>query len=123
MNYLNKFNQTFTDFVDDLCIAYPNDGEFRMCKAVLGTALSVNENLVHGFFMTRIIPAFEQQILARDEAFFNQKDYSQYTANIAGAATLIDKIKTVWVDMTEDNKEAVWRYLKVLMALAKRVPT
>lgn len=123
MNYLDKFNQTFTDFVNDLCIAYPNDGEFRMCKAVLGTALSVNENLVHGFFMTRIIPKFEQQILDRDDDFFKQKDYSQYAASIAGAGTLIDKLKVVWVEMADDNKDAVWRYLKVLMALAKRVPT
>lgn len=120
---LERFNKTFADFVDDLCIAYPNDGEFRMCKVVLGTALTMRKNLIHGFFLTKIIPAFEEQILNRDEEFFNSKDYSQYTSKIAGAGQLIAKIKAMWVDMSEDNKDAVWRYLKVLIALAKRVPT
>jgi hypothetical protein len=123
MNYLEKFNQTFVEFVDDLCIAYPNDGEFQMCKMVLGTTLAMNERLVHKFFITKIIPAFEQKILARDDEFFQNKDYSQYSAKIAGAADLIAKIKNMWGDMLPENKEAIWRYLRVLIALAKRVPT
>ncbi len=123
MNYLEKFNNTFVEFVNDLCIAYPNDGEFHMCKMVLGTALSMNERMIYKFFMTNIIPAFEQKILARDEDFFQNKDYSKYAAKIAGAGDLIAKIKCMWGDMPPENKEAIWKYLRVLIALAKRVPT
>lgn len=122
MDYLTKFNATFTEFVDDLCTAYPNDGEFRMCKVVLGTALSVDEGLVHRFFIKKIIPAFEDKILARDDAFFTDKDYSHYASRIAGAGDLIAKLKGMWSGMPAENKEAIWRYLRVLMALAKRVP-
>lgn len=120
MHYLEKFNSTFQDFVQDLCNAYPNDGDFRMCKMILGTTLAANEELICRFFYKNIVMTYGEQIQTRDDAFFIQKDFSKFAEKITGASAFIGKLKECWVDMTEENKEAVWRYMKVLMALSKR---
>lgn len=120
MHYLEKFNSTFRDFVQDLCIAYPNDGDFRMCKMILGTTLATNEELICRFFYNKIVSVYGEQIQSRDDAFFISKDFSKFAEKISGASAFIAKLKECWVDMTEENKECVWRYMKVLMALSKR---
>lgn len=120
MKYLEKFNQTFKEFVDDLCLAYPNDGDFRMCKMLLGTALLADETFLQRFFYHKIVMRYEAEILNKNDAFFLEKDYTAYADKISGASKFITKVKGCWADMTDENKDVVWRYLRVLTALAKR---
>lgn len=123
MKYLEKFNETFKAFVDDLCVAYPNDGEFRMCKMLLNTALIADDAFLQRFFYQKVVLRYESEILHQNEEFFLAKDYTQYADKISGASKLIAKVKSCWVDMTAENKEVVWRYLRVLTVLAKKVST
>lgn len=123
MNYLEKFNQTFQEFVEDLCVAYPNDGEFRVCKMVLNTALMADKTFLQRFFHNKIVCVYLDEIANKNESFFMDKDYTKYAQKFSGADQLIAKLKSCWSNMTEENKEVVWRYLKVLTALSQKVHT
>lgn len=119
--HLEKFNDTFQEFLNDLCVAYPSDGEFRICKTLLGTALLADKSLIHRFFYNKIVCQYENHIAERNDQFFLAKDYSGWNEKISGANRVIDKIKLCWADMSDENKDVVWRYMRVLTALAKKV--
>lgn len=121
MNLQDKFNQTFIDFVNDLCTAYPTDGDLRMYKLMLSTALMADETSVQQFFYKNVVQAYQKQIAEENDAFFIAKDYTKVASKMSGADQLIEKLKQYWADMTTENKKVVWKYMKVLVVLAKRI--
>lgn len=121
MNLLDKFNNTFVDFIDDLCTAYPTDGDLRMYKLMLSTALMADDMNVQTYFHKHVVLNYQNQIAAENDAFFIEKDYSAVANKMSGAQQLIDKLKHYWRDMTDDNRKIVWRYMKVLVILSTRI--
>lgn len=121
MNLLEKFNQTFIDFIEDLCTAYPTDGDLRMYKFMLSTAVMADKSTIQKLFYKNVVSIYQHQIAKEDEAFFIKKDYSKLANKMSGAGEVIDKLKVYWTDMSEENKRVVWKYMKVLVILAKRI--
>lgn len=121
MQYIDKFNDTFKQFVNDLCVAFPNDGEFRMCKMLMNSVIATDTYKLHHLYHSKVALRYHDKIRDKDETFFLSKDYKIDDSKAPGAAQIIDKVKDCWQQMSNENKEIVWRYLKVLNALSAKV--
>jgi hypothetical protein len=120
MDYLEKFNSTFTEFIDDIIRIFPDDSELRMYKTAIRAAVCINDKLALNIFTESVVSTYGSKILARDESFFLEHDYSDITENVEYNA-LINKIKRYWTTMNEDNRNAVWKYFKVLILLSNKI--
>jgi len=127
MSVLDKFNRTFAEFVDDLIGVFPNDAEFRMVKiAIMGMTMAA-PNMLHESFSKRVVVPFGDKILARDEGFFLDADYTEHVTDVDGvespeeAARLVDKVKHMYRKMGPDDQAVVWKYMRVLVLLAKKI--
>lgn len=120
MDYLNKFNITFNEFIDDISNLFPEDNEFALYKTALKTAISIDKKLAYNTFNSKVTEKYSEQILSRDETFFLEHDYSIVLTK-KEYSSVIDKIKTYWTSMNEDNKNIVWKYFKVLILLSKKI--
>lgn len=123
MDYLDKFNQTFREFADDVLKVFPHDDEFRMYNLALNAAVLLKPDIVINVFHEKVIVPFGDRILAKDETFFLNHEYDDVKNENEDASALIDKIKNYWVDMSPDDREVVWKYFRVLVHLGRKIRT
>lgn len=118
MDYISKFNETFEDMINDLIQVFPNDSEFRLYKMALQAGLMSDNKIVSKFFYEKA-KDMSDKILNRDEQFFLDKDYNDLNAKDGGA--IVNKLKNCWSLLSDDNKDSVWKYLKILVLLNKKI--
>lgn len=123
MDYLDKFNQTFREFGDDILKVFPEDNEFRMYNLAIATAMLVNPEIVFNIFYDRVILPFGDRVLSKDESFFLNHDYDDVRGEHEEASAIIDKVKSYWKVMGDADREVVWKYFKVLVLLGKKIRT
>lgn len=121
MNYLEKFNNTFNEFMDDLINLFPNDSDLRMYKNMLSTALCVDDKVLNNIFKVSVVENYGQQLLAKDETFFLNHDYTELSSINVEYNALLNKIRTYWSNMNENNKNTIWKYFKVLILLSNKI--
>lgn len=123
MDYLDKFNQTFREFGEDIIKVFPNDNEFHMYNMAIQAAVMINPEIVLNIFHERVIVPFGERILAKDESFFLSHDYNDVKTSHEDASAIIDKVKSYWTVMNDTNREVVWKYFKVLVRLGQKIRT
>ena len=74
-----------------------------------------NPRYVYNTFMTNVYNEYASHILNEDEEYILGRAKQGYAEFFA----IFDKH---WSTMTEANKQAIWRYIKTLVLLARAVP-
>jgi hypothetical protein len=113
--FLDAFFNQFGDFLDQLVKVIPDDTDLPAYKATLGLLQRTNPTLVIKETFTHMSP-FEAVIRARNEDFFLKHEFAEYDT----LEQLITKIKSLWVGLSENNKNCVWGYLTILLDISKR---
>jgi hypothetical protein len=121
MDYLEKFNQTFQEFLADFSKTFPNDTQLSMYQLGLRGVFLADPNIVQTVFHDSVCVPYADKILAKDEAFFLENSYSEIQANVSNALDVIDKVKSYWSQLDTTNKDVVWKYLKVLVHLDRKI--
>jgi len=114
------FNNQLLAFVEELSETYTEETMLRTALDALKTLKKANPKMLHTGFMEYVYPDFHVPVMAEDEKTLiakakiiletDQKDY-------AFAYVIFNKY---WSSMSEVNKEAIWKYCKVLVILAER---
>lgn len=116
-NFSDMFYTRLIDFVDDLLTICPNMSELKLFKKGLQLEMPLTKKDVIKIFRENVVAPYGQKIEARDEVFFlDTADYSTVTTEF----DLIQKIKNIWKNLDDDNKEAVWKHLNLLVKLNTR---
>lgn len=123
MDYLEKFNQTFLEFGEDIMKVFPDDDEFRMYNLTLNTVITMYPDYVLQVFTKKVIEPFGDKIMERDESFFLQHEYDDVKEKHQQASEIINKIKSYWEIMNASDREVVWKYFRVLVLLGKKIRT
>jgi len=113
----DKFNKTFVEFVDDLSAAQPDSLELRMYAVALRGLMLASPDAALRTFYTEVTTPYAERILARDEAFFLERDY----ADTAADAELVGKIKEVYAGMGAADRDVVCKYMRMLVLLSRKV--
>lgn len=121
MDNLEKFNVTAKEFVQALLSVFPNDSDFQMIKFGINTAMLTKRSLVQNIFNQKVSIPYETYILDKNEEFFLNNDFKDIQADDEIATKLIGKLKEMWSVLDTHNRDMVWKYLKVLILLNKRI--
>jgi hypothetical protein len=124
MDYNERFNETFKEFMQDLIRVFPEDVEFRMYELAIQSTMMYYPTYVGEMFFEKVTRPFEDKIMQRDSSFFLAHDYTDVLDNPHKEANaIIEKIKDCWVNMVDENKDIVWKYFRVLVLLSKKIRT
>lgn len=116
VDYIAMFNKKLIEFVDDLAQAFPDFGDFKVMKNVLMIACNMTPIIPSNIFNQTAIK-YEQQILNRDEQFLLEEKYDDTNVDMS----IADKIKDIWKQTDAENKEVIWKYLNLLVAINNKI--
>lgn len=111
-NKFTLFNAKMIEFVDDLSNLFPDLHEFKLMRTAIG--LANNSSAVQKIFHATVVVPYQSQINTKDETFFLNKEY----AEVEQYTNIVNVLKTVWVKLSTENKDAVWKHLQLLMYIS-----
>ena len=117
---LGLFVDKLVAFFRDLKETYPEEKEIKSALESIEAARKVNPRLVHDLFTEHIYKPLREDILAEDVdkivAYTKHAIQTQFN-EIYPALTIFEKY---WGDMSDSNRSAIWKHLKVLVLLSER---
>lgn len=122
---IGLFNTKLKEFVDDLLLLYPEDGNLHAAKKAILLLKTIDGRKTLQLFKVHIYDRYSKQLFDRDETFFMTKDYDEETRlleNVAENITqqLVENIKQYWTQMSDKNKDTVWKYWLILLKLCEK---
>lgn len=112
MEYVEKFNVTITEFIEEIHTLDPYEMKLIIAKKTLEENIMKDKLSVINEFIEQCLK-YKIHIDKRDATFFlNSKLY--------GDDVLFGHLSTCWSKLCDTNKEIVFDYLILLMALAQK---
>lgn len=121
MDYLEKFNTTMEEFISDLVKVFPDDMELKMYQLALKGLVVATPNLLSEKYYRRVTTPYYDQIVSKNEDFFLNHDFEQVKEGVEDGMRIIEKTMNYWTTLGQDDKETVWKYMKVLCILSKKL--
>lgn len=112
------FNMKFAEFLDDLVNSYPAETDLTAMRSMLTWTVDfMGPNVPREMFDSCVAVPYGDKIVARNEDFFLEECvYDPTYADI----NIINKLKSKWKNLKECDKDIVWKYMHVLIALNKK---
>jgi hypothetical protein len=108
----------FISFTSELIEMYPEDSDFPLFLTTLKMMKMTNPSLVAKYVYDNT-NQFEKQILNKDEQFFINYSFSEYSNNVD--LNIFSKLKNYITSMNESSKENVWKYIQNIFKLSKAI--
>ena len=120
------FDKQLLEFNQQLIDRFPEDNkEFKIFKngfRLLKTTSS--EGTIHRLFKKHI-EEYRIEIESRNESFFLNNKYEKLVnsdANNSGDINqIINKLKTLWVNLNDEEKTKIWDYFTLLLKLSDKI--
>jgi hypothetical protein len=117
---LGIFNNKLISFFEDLSATFPEERDIKLALETLQGAKKINPKLILDLFKEYVYKPLRDDILAEDEdkviAFAKVAISTQFN-EISPALLIFDKH---WPSMSESNRTAIWKHLKVLVLLCEK---
>jgi hypothetical protein len=120
VNNLTLFNRKLIDFFNDLRECCPDVGSFGMLSTAIEVGIKLDPAATQKVFHTSVVEEYGEKIKNKDEAFFLEHTYDEH-ASTFDLQVLVNNLKHVWKNLSDDNREAIWKHLQVLVILSTRV--
>ena len=116
--FIDAFFTQFHAFLGELARVFPEDEDFPAYDTALKLVESMNRGLVLSEFTKHVIP-FETMIREKNSDFFLKHNFSEFDPDNT-MDPIIKKLKGYWETMSDANKEAIWKYILLLVDISKR---
>jgi DNA repair protein RadC len=117
---LGAFCNQLIRFFEELSETFPEEREIRMGLETIQGAKKINPKLILDLFYEHVYKEANDYIQMEDDdaivKFAHAKIATQFN-EMSPALLIFDKH---WVTMTEANRSAVWKYMKVLCLLCAK---
>lgn len=117
VNYADMFHNKLIDFTDDLSSICPHLNELKLVKRTIQNEFPFTKKDIHKIFRDNVVIPFGEHIQNRDEVFFLES--ADYSGTPVGF-DLITQIKGIWVDLSDVNKDMIWKHLLLLVKLNEK---
>jgi hypothetical protein len=115
---MNAVFDQFTSFVTELIEMYPDDPDFSLFLTSLKLLRTTNPSLLIKYVYDNT-SNFESQIMAKDEKFFIDYSFSEYSQDVD--LNIFAKLKQYLENMTAVSKDNVWKYIQNIYRLSKAI--
>jgi hypothetical protein len=120
MTTLGAFNNQLIRFFEDLVETYPEEKEIKFGLEALQGAKKINPKLILDLFYEHVYLHAHEAIDMEDDqrvvAFAKNKIRNEFN-EMSAALVIFDRH---WDTMSDNNKAAIWKYLKVLCILCAK---
>lgn len=120
MSALSAFCNQLVRFFEELVETFPEERDIRLALDAIQGARKINPKLVLDMFYEHVGRDLREAIANENErqviAYAQAKISTQFN-EILPALAIFDKH---WGTMSETNQQAIWKYLKVLVALSDK---
>lgn len=119
---LSGFNNHINEFFDDVVTIFPNDSDIQVAQTSLLTIRKVNPKLIIAIWKEYIMDPYCEEINNGNIDFFINKNYSNDLKSTENASTILQKIDTLRVpisQMGKENKQKTITYIQNLTKLCK----
>lgn len=106
------------EFLDDLDEILGDIRDYIVFKQSIKLMSSLNEDTVQRSFDEYVCTPYKEYIVRKDEMFFIQSADSFESS--ASEFDLVRIIKSKWMSLSENNKQAIWNHLNLLIILNER---
>ena len=117
---LGFFNDKLMEFFRDLAYAFPEERDLQKAVEYIEMAKRSNPKLILDMFHQHVYLGAHEMIEKDDEegvvTFAKKKIENEYN-EISSALSIFDKH---WTSLDNSNREAIWKYLKVLCVLCEK---
>lgn len=117
---LGFFNEKLTEFFRDLAFAFPEERDLQTALEYIEFAKKSNPRLILDMFYENVYVGANAMIQGDDEAgviAFARDTISKKYNEILPALAIFDKY---WDSLDTQNRETIWKYLKVLCILCEK---
>jgi hypothetical protein len=120
MSLLGAFNNQLIRFFEELTESFPEEKDIKMGLEAVQGAKKINPKLILDLFYEHVYKGVHEAIEREDEVAmvkFAQSKIKNEFNEMSSALVIFDK---QWFTMTENNRAAIWKYLKVLCVLCEK---
>ena len=111
---IDDFNSALLEFIKDLIGAFPSIEAFRRAYASTNLLKTMSPNMPQSLFHQHVYK-YADRIRSRDETFFLEHDYNDDVTT--DKIEIVGILKTMWAELRDDNKDAVWCHMDNLLSL------
>lgn len=108
----SQFNKMAMEFLLKMEKSFPNETKINLYRKKYEMLQSINAKKPVEMFMESMLP-FGEQILSKNEMFFQQDEFVDSAENISGKIGLVK----YWENMEQYTKDAIWEYIQGLYIL------
>jgi hypothetical protein len=127
---LGRFNSQLENMLNDLSSVFPDFIDIKVFREKYYLARSSNPRMIILTFLKYIYP-YKDKIVNKDEQFFLSDNLTKNITNNSDLQKDVNadnefiltkalNLKTLWLDMNEQQKNTLWTYFKVLIVLSER---
>lgn len=116
---LKAFNNHLLEFVEDVIRIFPNNLDIKTGKTFIEGVKRVNPKKIITYWKDNILLLYETEIIQGDITFFVNKDYRNDIGTEVQTLKVLEDIRVLVRDTTEENKEKAMKYLQNLTKLCK----
>ena len=123
MSYLSVFTTQLSNLSEQLVNLFPGDTHSRVTHNFIKVMKSANPRKLHDIFSEIMVP-YKQHILEKNESFFLEHNYSEFSDRAKDqetAATIMKSLKENWRTMRSEDQDTTWKYFQVLVKLNEKI--
>lgn len=114
------FNTKAEEFIKDLTVSFPDIKQFHSFGLGFIFLMKTNPQKPQEIFHTYVYTKYKDHILQRDEDFFLMTDIPIQSDRQDYWLDFIGNIRQIWQTLDANNKEIIWKYFQVLVALNEK---
>jgi len=117
---LGIFNTYLIRFFEDLYETFPEERDIKSALELIKFAKQSNPKLILDLFYIHVYVDLNEAISREDSDFivnYARNKINKEFNEISPALVIFDKY---WDKMSENNKNSIWKYLKLLCALCEK---
>ena len=121
MSLLTAFNNQILNLINDLNKLYPHETDIKLFNEKYKIIRYANPRIIIENFIAYVYP-YKDFIMNNNEKFFLEKNTSldrEFTENDVSLTKVIN-FKKLWLKTSDENKDSIWKYFKVLIILAEK---
>jgi hypothetical protein len=117
---LTTFSNMLIRFFEELKETFPEEREIKMALETIQNAKKINPRLILDMFYEHVTTPLREFIINEDDVqivTYARTKLSVQFNEILPAIAIFDKH---WAGLADSNRTAIWKYLKVLVALSEK---
>ena len=116
---LKAFNNHLLEFIEDVIRIFPENLDIKTGKTFIEGVKRVNPKKIITYWRDNILNLYEREITEGDITFFVNKDYKNDIGTESQSLKVLEDIRKLVRETTQENKQKAMKYLQNLTKICK----